>query len=94
MKILLTGGAGFIGSNLCDHFIAKNYKVVCLDNLATSFKSNLDEIIDHPNFTFIEGDIPHSQASIFKPKPSSIISHNIQPGRALQGRVSGIFKFK
>ena len=46
---LITGGAGFIGSNLCDHFI-KNYKVVCLDNLATGFKSNLDEVINHPDF--------------------------------------------
>lgn len=56
-KLLVTGGAGFIGSNLCDYFITKNYKVVCLDNLSTGFRSNLAEIINHQNFTFIEGDI-------------------------------------
>lgn len=56
-KILITGGAGFIGSNLCDHFISKGHKVVCLDDLSTGFKSNLDEVIDNPDFTFIEGDI-------------------------------------
>lgn len=37
-KILITGGAGFIGSNLCDYFISKNYQVVCLDNFATGHR--------------------------------------------------------
>lgn len=57
IKILITGGAGFIGSNLCEHFINKGYKVVCLDNLSTGFKSNLNEVINHPSFTYVEGDI-------------------------------------
>jgi UDP-N-acetylglucosamine 4-epimerase len=57
MRILVTGGAGFIGSNLCEYFIDKGYQVVCLDNLATGFLHNLDKIIDHPNFTMINGDI-------------------------------------
>jgi UDP-N-acetylglucosamine 4-epimerase len=55
--ILITGGAGFIGSNLCDYFLAKSYKVVCLDNFATGHLHNLAEVINHPNFTLIEGDI-------------------------------------
>ena len=57
IKVLITGGAGFIGSNLCEHFINKGYKVVCLDNLSTGFKSNLNEVINHPSFTYVEGDI-------------------------------------
>ncbi len=56
-KILITGGAGFIGSNLVAYFLKKEYKVVCLDNLSTGFRSNLEPFENHPDFTFIEGDI-------------------------------------
>ena len=55
--ILITGGAGFIGSNLCDYFLAKSYKVVCLDNFATGHLHNLKDCINNPNFRLIEGDI-------------------------------------
>jgi len=57
MKILITGGAGFIGSNLCEYFVQKGYEVVCLDNLATGFKRNIEPLLSKPNFTFVEGDI-------------------------------------
>ena len=57
MKILITGGAGFIGSNLCDYFIEKGHKVVCLDNFATGHSYNLKAVINNPNFILIEGDI-------------------------------------
>jgi UDP-N-acetylglucosamine 4-epimerase len=56
-KILITGGAGFIGSNLVDHFLKAGHLIVCLDNLATGFKHNLQHNFSNPNFTFIEGDI-------------------------------------
>jgi UDP-N-acetylglucosamine 4-epimerase len=56
-KILITGGAGFIGSNLCDYFIEKGHKVVCLDNFATGHLNNLNAVINNQNFTLIEGDI-------------------------------------
>lgn len=56
-KILITGGAGFIGSNLCEYFLNKNYQVVCLDNFSTGFKHNIEPYISNPNFTLIEGDI-------------------------------------
>ena len=55
--ILITGGAGFIGSNLCEHFIAKGYNVRCLDNFATGHRYNLDAIISNEKFLLIEGDI-------------------------------------
>ncbi len=57
MKILITGGAGFIGSNLTEYFLSKNYKVVCLDNFATGHRHNIEEFLIHPNYTLIEGDI-------------------------------------
>ena len=56
-KIAITGGAGFIGSNLCEYFIEKEYKVVCLDNFATGHLHNLNSVINNPNFILIEGDI-------------------------------------
>lgn len=56
-KILITGGAGFIGSNLCDHFIAKNYHVTVLDNFSTGFRHNISHLLLNPNFELIEGDI-------------------------------------
>ena len=55
--ILITGGAGFIGSNLCEYFLSKGNKVVCLDNFATGHRHNIAEYIKNPNFTLIEGDI-------------------------------------
>lgn len=55
--ILITGGAGFIGSNLSEYFLSKGYKVVCLDNFATGHRHNLKDFINNPNYRLIEGDI-------------------------------------
>lgn len=54
---LVTGGAGFIGSNLCEAILKMRYKVKCLDNLSTGKQENVDLFINHPNYTFIQGDI-------------------------------------
>jgi UDP-N-acetylglucosamine 4-epimerase len=56
-KILITGGAGFIGANLCEYFLSKGYFVVCFDNFATGYKHNIAEFLQHKNFKLIEGDI-------------------------------------
>ena len=58
--ILITGGAGFIGSNLCEYFLFKGHKVVCLDNFATGYRHNLKAFINNVNFHLIEGDIRNS----------------------------------
>lgn len=56
-KILITGGAGFIGSNLTEYFLAKNYQIVCLDNFSTGFHHNIASFIENHNYTLIDGDI-------------------------------------
>jgi len=56
-KLLITGGAGFIGSNLVEYFLKQNNEVVCLDNLSTGHKKNIVDFMDHPNFHFVDGDI-------------------------------------
>lgn len=54
---LVTGGAGFIGSNLCEAILNLGYKVRCLDDLSTGKEENVDLFIGNPNYTFIKGDI-------------------------------------
>ena len=58
-KILVTGGAGFIGSNLCEHLLAHNYEVVCLDNFATGKPENVFPLLERysEKFKLIVGDI-------------------------------------
>jgi UDP-N-acetylglucosamine 4-epimerase len=56
-KILVTGGSGFIGSNLCEALLEKKNAVICLDNFATGKRENLTQLLKNPNFTLIEGDI-------------------------------------
>ena len=56
-KVLVTGGAGFIGSNLCEALLDLKAEVVCLDNFATGKRENLSAIQENPNFKLIEGDI-------------------------------------
>lgn len=60
-KILVTGGAGFIGSNLVEHFLGKGYQVVVLDNFATGHRHNIIQHENNPNFTLIEGDIRNNE---------------------------------
>lgn len=54
---LVTGGAGFIGSNLCEAILRMGYKVRCLDNFSTGKRENIEPFLSNPNFTLIEGDI-------------------------------------
>jgi len=56
-KFLVTGGAGFIGSNLCERILELGHEVVCLDDLSTGKKENVDEFLQNPGYTFVRGDI-------------------------------------
>jgi UDP-glucuronate decarboxylase len=56
-RILVTGGAGFLGSHLCDRLLAEGHDVLCLDNLFTGNKDNIRHLLGHPRFEFIRHDI-------------------------------------
>ena len=57
MRILITGGAGFLGSHLCDKLIAQDHDVVCLDNLFTGSKANIAHLLGNPKFEFVRHDV-------------------------------------
>lgn len=56
-KILVTGGAGFLGSHLCDILIGQGHDVICVDNLYTGSKRNIEHLLDHPYFEFVRHDV-------------------------------------
>ena len=60
MRILISGGAGFIGSHLCDYFINHNCSIICLDNLITGQKENIRHLLKNKKFKFIQADISES----------------------------------
>ena len=57
MRILVTGGAGFLGSHLCERLLKDGHEVVCLDNLFTGQKSNIAHLLPNPNFEFVRHDV-------------------------------------
>ncbi|MAG93719.1 MAG: NAD-dependent dehydratase [Planctomycetaceae bacterium] len=57
--ILVTGGAGFLGSHLCDRLLARGDEVICVDNLFTGARRNIHHLLQHPRFEFIRHDIVH-----------------------------------
>ena len=56
-NILITGGAGFIGSHLCRVLVEMGHKVICIDNLLTGSTHNINDLLNHSNFEFINHDI-------------------------------------
>ncbi len=56
-RVLITGGSGFLGSHLCDRFLAEGYEVICMDNLLTGDKDNISHLRDSDDFTFIRHDV-------------------------------------
>ena len=78
--ILVTGGAGFIGSNLCETLLVKGNKVVCLDNFATGKRENLEELLNDSNFTLIEGDIRKLEDCLKATKDVDYVLHQAALG--------------
>jgi UDP-glucuronate decarboxylase len=57
MKILVTGGAGFLGSHLCERLLELNHEVICVDNFYTGTRDNIKHLLNHPNFEVIRHDV-------------------------------------
>ncbi len=76
MRAVITGGAGFLGSHLCDRMIAEGWEVLCLDNLITGVDSNIAHLLDHPRFQFRRQDVTHY---IDVPGPVDYVLHFASP---------------
>jgi len=79
-KILVTGGAGFIGANLCEELLKRQNQVVCLDNFATGKKENITPLLADKNFTFIEGDIRNLEDCLVATKGVEYVLHQAALG--------------
>lgn len=76
MRAVITGGAGFLGSHLCDIFIEKGWEVICLDNLVTGADSNISHLLSHPRFKFTRQDVSQY---IDVPGPVDAVLHFASP---------------
>ena len=76
MRILVTGGAGFVGSHLCDALIARGHNTACVDNLATGRLQNIGHLLDMPEFEFVEADVSET---LDLPGPFDVVAHLASP---------------
>ncbi len=76
MRVVVTGGAGFLGSHLCDAIIARGDSAVCVDNLLTGRKDNVAHLMGRPEFTFVEADV---SSALDVPGPVDAVAHLASP---------------
>lgn len=93
-RVLVTGGAGFLGSHLCEYLIKKHYKVVCLDNLDTGSEDKISHLLEFENFEFVNADIVNP-VDIYVDEiynlacPASPIHYQSDPIKTIQTNVIG-----
>jgi dTDP-glucose 4,6-dehydratase len=86
MRVLVTGGAGFLGSHLCDALLAEGHSVVCADNLLTGRMRNLEHLLDEQRFEFVEQDVCQS----FDPGKIDYVFHFASPASPVDYLKHGI----
>ena len=79
-RVLVTGGAGFIGSNLCQSLLDEGNEVICLDNFATGKRQNVEPFLDNPDFQMLEGDIRDYQTCLEASRSVEVILHQAALG--------------
>ncbi len=79
-KVLVTGGAGFIGSNITERLLSQGNAVICLDNFSTGKRENIATFLNHPNYTLIEGDIRDLEVCNQAVKEVDVILHQAALG--------------
>ena len=95
-NILITGGAGFIGSHLCMALVKVGHNVICLDNLLTGSLKNISDLINHPNFEFVQHDIidPYFRKNLDEiynlACPASPIQYKTNPIRTVKTCTTGV----
>ena len=95
MRILVTGGAGFIGSHLCERLVQEKHEVICLDNYFTGSKTNVYHLLDCHNFEIIRHDIINpidvEAEQIYNLAcPASPVFYQFNPVRTIQANVLGV----
>lgn len=75
-RVVITGGAGFLGAHLCQRYLADGWVVVCVDNLVTGRRRAVEELVKHPQFTFLEADVT---SPMDVPGPISLVLHFALP---------------
>ena len=94
MKILVTGGAGFIGSHLCERLLGEGHKVVCVDNFYTGTKKNIAELLEDENFELITHDVEPLDLKVDQiynlACPASPIHYQADPIKTAKTSVLGV----
>lgn len=90
-KAIVTGGAGFIGSHLCAALVARGVRVTCIDNLQTGRRRNIEPLLDHPGFVFLQADVTaplplelEAQAIYHLASPASVVDYLSLPLETLR----------
>ena len=97
MKIVVTGGAGFVGSNLCARLLQEGHAVLCVDNYITGSARNIEDLRNHPNFTYLQQDVTQpfsfdAEAIFHLASPASPVGYMNHPIETIMANSQGTYQ--